>query len=311
MREIAALLFVSVVLGPCSKEDKASPAGSGSAAASAAPAASAPPVAAKPRKPGEMPAPFDFPSGATTAKAGDWVLVPSGGWIDEAFTKGGDKQTFIYYAATMVAPGPVESKVKSQTGSEFTAPNAFIIPIKSGQKGKVGDIVLTWWQTGSGMQRSIVVAGGSEDEPKVLHLDMDLDNPTKQAEKPDTLKKNTFHKLSAGLEPGITVGCKDGSKTKRWTVTSVSPDKLFVIGFAGSMAVVKKSDCTAIPPSATFAVGKDASIPWSGSYYQGKVDKVDAKIGRVFVKINPFEEKIMGVGVQDVSSAPLGQPSKK
>jgi hypothetical protein len=140
---------------------------------------------------------------------------------------------------------------------------------------------------------------------------MGLDSPNKQAEKPDTLKKNSFHKLGTGLEPGITVGCKEGSKTKRWTVTSVGNDKLFVIGFAGTMAVMKKSDCTVVPPSGTFAVGKDASIPWSGSYFQGKVDKVDAKIGRVFVKINPYKEQVLGIGLPDVSAVPLGEPSKK
>lgn len=305
MREIAAVLFFSVVLGPCSKADKGGADGAASATPSSAPSA----AAAKPRKPGEMP--FDFPPSATTAKAGDWVLVPSGNWIDDAFTKGGDKVTFIYYAATIVAPGPLESKVKSQAGSEFTAPNGFILPIKSGQKAKVGDVVLTWWQSGSGMQRSIVIAGGTEEEPKALHLDMDLDNPAKIAQKEDTLKKNTFHKLGSGFEPGVTVGCKEPGKTTRWTITNVSGDKLLAIGFAGKMAVLKKSDCAALPPSATFAVGSAASIPWTGSFYQGKVDKVDAKIGRVFVKINPYQEKVIGVGLPDVSSVPLGDPMKK
>ena len=45
--------------------------------------------------------------------------------------------------------------------------------------------------------------------------------------------------------------------------------------------------------------------------HQGKVDKVDAKVGRVFVKVNPYKEQVLAIGFPDVSTAPLGEPSKK
>lgn len=296
-RLIVLVLAATAALG-C-KKNQATPdeAGAGPVA-SAAPSASAAPVA---RKPGQMPF-ADYTSGATTAKAGDYVLVPSGNWIDDAFVKGGEKQTFIYYAATMMEPGPLDSKVKSLAGTTFTAPNGFILPIKPAQKAKVGDILVTWWQSGSGMQRSIVT-GGTPDAPTVLHLDMDLDNPAKIAQKEDTLKPNSFHKLGTGFDPGVTLACKDGTKLAKWIATGTSGDKVLAIGFAGSMKVFPKGNCTPIAPG-QWQAGKDVAVPYIGSFQKAKVDKYDVKGGRVFAKFNwGGKDQNVGVGVQD--AAPL------
>ena len=291
-RAIVLLVLATTAVGCKPKTDGAAEGGAPAASA----AASAAPV---PRKPGEMPFP-DFASTATTAKVGDYVLVPSGNWIDEAFTKGGDKQTFIYYAATMVEVGPLESKVKSLPGTVFSAPNGFILPIKSAQKAKVGDIVLTWWQSGSGMQRSIVT-GGTPDAPVVLHLDQDLDNPAKIAQKEDTLKPNSFHKLGTTLEPGLTLACKETSGYKKWIATSINGDKILAIGFGGSMKVFAKSSCIPLPPQGVYTPGKDISVPYIGSFQKAKVDRVDARAGRVFSKFNwGGKDQNVGVGIQDV-----------
>lgn len=292
-KSMSLVLAITVVLAAsaCSKKE-----GPGSSAAASGVATSAPAAA---RKPGAMP--FDFASGPVTAKAGDYVLVPSKNWIDEAFVKGGEKQTFIYYAATMAQPGAVESKIKTLSGQDATVPNGFIIPIKPAQRVARGDIVLTWWQSGSGMQRSIVV-GGTPEEPKVLHLDLDIDNPSGAGKKEDTLKKGSFHTLTASLQPGVTVAAKQGTTYKRWTVTNIDRDKVLVIGFAGSMKVLRKSECIVVPPHGTFAPGADVAVPYIGSFTKGKVEKVDAKIGRVFTKISfGGSDKTIGVGLPDVS----------
>ncbi len=294
-RALGMLVALTLAFG-CKKKDDA-PAVGGSPGAAATGTA-----AAAPRAPGAMP--FDFASGPTTAKAGDYVLVPSKNWIDDAFTKGGDKQTFIYYAAKMVEPGPLESKVKSLSGTEFSAPNGFIVPLRSGQRARPGDVVLTWWQTGSGMQRSIVV-GGSADEPKALYLDMDYDNPSGSAKKEDALKRDSFHVLGGVLEPGVSVACKDGAAYKHWIVTAVAPTKLLVIGWAGSMRAFPRASCTPIPPSAKLAAGRDVAVPYIGSFYKGKVDRVDARVGRAFVKFTwGGKEKTEAFGIQNVA-APL------
>lgn len=303
MKKLVLLSLAVLTVSACKNKDGgegAAASASGTASAAAPASAAAKNAAAPARKPGEMPWP-GFVSTATTAKKDDYVLVPSANWIDESFTKGTDKTTFIYYAAKMIEPGPTESKVKSLAGQEFSAPNGFIVPIKPAQKAKPGDVVLTWWQSGSGMQRSIVT-GGTDEEPKVFHLDIDYDNPAGVGKKEDTLKKGSFHKVSGALEPGVTVAVKDGSKYTQWIVTGVSGDKVLGIGFAGKMNVFDKSACTVVPPQGTYAAGKDVAVADISTFTKGKVDKVDAKIGRVWVKY-PFagKEQTKAFGIQNVS----------
>lgn len=218
-------------------------------------------------------------------------MAPPRLWIDQAFQKGIDKQNFIYYGAEMIKPGPVESVIKTLPGKEETIPNSMIVPIKKGEKAKPGDIILTWWQSGSGMERAIVVKGGTETEPKVLYLDMDLDNPSGCGKKIDQCKPNTFHKLKSAFEPGTVVAIKEGSQYKHGHVAAIAKDKVLVIGFAGFMKVVSKSQCTPIPINPPkLKNGDSVMFPRYGSYAKGTVDKIDPAIGRVFISA-PFGGK--------------------
>src|ERR1700741_707495 len=61
----------------------------------------------------DKPNPFkDFPSGATTAKAGEFVLIPSYNWLMDGTTKGNDQTTYIYYSSKMSEPADGNSKVE-------------------------------------------------------------------------------------------------------------------------------------------------------------------------------------------------------
>ena len=251
--------------------------------------------------------PFAYTSKPTTAKAGEFVLVPSKTWIDDAFIKGGDTQTFIYYAATMVEPGPLESKIKTLPGETVAVPNGFVVPIRAGEKAKPGELVLTWWQSGSGMERSIVVAGGSETAPKALHLDLSVDTASSPGMKEDTLKAGSFHKLGQGLEPGISLACKESSGHSHWITTGVEGETILAIGFAGKMRTFAKTACTVVPPNGKHAVGSAVAVPNLGMYAKGTVDKVDAAKGRAYVKINSAgTEKVVAAALPDVSSVLAG-----
>src|SRR5690606_30478353 len=114
--------------------------------------------------------------------------------------KGGEKQTFIYYGGWMREPGPAASLVETLTKRTSTIPNALLIAIPPGQHAKPGELVLTSWASGTGMQRAVVVEGGSESSPKVRYLDMSLDNATGWGEREDTLPENTFRKLDTAGE---------------------------------------------------------------------------------------------------------------
>lgn len=245
----------------------------------------------------------DFPVVETSAKAGDVVLVPSYNWLQEATVNGADKVTMIWYAQKMSAPDKEMSEVEFMSDKK-KVPNAYIVPIPTGQKAKKGDIVLTWWQSGSGMQRAIVVDDANPAEPVVRYLDLDYDNPAKAkdgktgiGQMDEQLKPNSFVKINAPFDVGTMVAVQDGAEQKPAQVIRVAGDKVFVNGFAGKTAVVDKSKCTPFPLVSNAKEGEKVKAVWVNSLKEGTVTKVDAKIGRVFIKFDvDSKEKAVSFG---------------
>lgn len=235
-------------------------------------------------KPGEIPLPY--PVVKTTAQPGDFVIAPAREFFDRAVADGLDKTGMIYYGAYMDKPGPAESQLKTLTGRVVTLPNALIVPIRRGEQAAVGDIVLGTWQSGSGLQRAIVVAGGTPAAPKVRYLDLDYDNPAGVGKKDDTLKADCFHKQRDGLIVGNVVAVKAPGGYKRLLVVGVGGEKVLGIGFAGRLAVAAKADCTPLPIKPAVKAGDKVMIPSMGSFRPAVVDRVDAAIGRVFATYN-------------------------
>jgi hypothetical protein len=266
-------------------------------ALSANPAGSAQRPAAQP---GEVP--FDYPAVETSAKPGDYVLAPSRSWVDEAFQRGADKQTFIYYGGWMRAPGPKESLIETLTRQKNKIMNALIIPIRPGEKVKPGDVLLTTWASGTGMQRAIVVSGGTPEAPKVRYLDMDFDSPSGWGKKQDTLEPNTFHRLTKPGEVGTTLACSEGGRHARYVLTHAAADKMLVIGFAGRMKSVAASECKPLPIDPKLRSGDRAMVALVGSFVEGKVRKVDTEAGRVFVEYEfGSQKKQEAVGYTNVA----------
>jgi hypothetical protein len=249
----------------------------------------------------------DFPKGALTANNGDIILTPSKNWQEDATTKGPDQVSFIFYNQTVAEVGNEYSKVDFMSEKAVEIPNYMIIPIKAGQTAKKGDIVLTWWQSGSGMMRAIVVDDKNPAEPIVNYIDLDWDNPAKNdknvgiGQMTEQLKPNTFHVISSAWEPGSSVAVKEGSDYKQATVVNVSGDKVLTIGFGGKMKVYSKGDCAAINVKPTCKVGDMVQAPWSGNYKNLKVEKVDAKMGRVWVD-DPYSDDPMVVPFGDITT---------
>lgn len=245
----------------------------------------------------------EFPAVETTAKTGEVVLVPSYNWLQEANVKGADKVTMIWYAQKMSAPDKEMSEVEFMSDKK-KVPNAYIVPIPAGQKAKNGDIVLTWWQSGSGMQRAIVVDDANPAEPVVRYLDLDYDNPAKAkdgttgiGQMDEKLKPNSFVKINAPFDVGTMVAIQDGADQKPAQVIRVAGDKVFVNGFAGRIAVVDKSRCTPFPLVSTAKAGEKVKAVWVNSLKEGTVTKVDPKIGRVFIKFDvDSKEKAVSFG---------------
>lgn len=239
---------------------------------------------------------YDYPvQSVTTAKTGEYVLAIPRVWVEQSF-ENPSTAVFIYYAAKMVNPGTNESEIETLSGEKMTAPNSLIIPLKDGTKAKKGDVVLTWWQTGSGMSRAIVV-GGSETEPEVLYLDREY-NPADAAEK---LTPNSFVTLTSPDQAGTTIACKAGDEQDftRYQLVNSTNDRVLLLGWAGKMIAMKKSDCATLPIVPNVKTGDNVYFPQYGKFELGTVTKVDAAIGRVTIKYTfagKSEESMMPFG---------------
>jgi len=255
-------------------------------------------------KPGEIPF-SGFPMVGTTSKANEVVLCPSYNWIEDAATKDPSKVRFIFYSQKMIAPGEAESEVEFLSPGARKVPNAYVIPIPAGQTAKVGDIVLTWWQSGSGMNRAMVVEAADPSEPTVRYLDIEYDNPAKSRDGKTTigqmeekLKPNSFVKINNPWESGTVIAVNDGPNRKKVRVIRVAGDKVLALGFAGSLQVYDKSSATPVPVKPTAKSGDKVKVPIYGNFQNATVTKVDGRIGRVFVKADSggAEEKAIAFG---------------
>jgi hypothetical protein len=235
--------------------------------------------------------PFDFPVSDIKAEIGDFVLVPSFKmWESNLEEEDPTNQTYIFYAYKMSELGEVESTVEFTFDGEQKMPNSIIIPIPQNQTAQKGDIVLTWWQTGSGMQRALIVDDSNPAQPKVLYLDLDYDNPATDSEsgKPIgqtvyDLEANSFVKLNDGWQQGNMIAAKDGDDWVSTQIVKISGNKVLTIGFAGRMKVYAKADCKTIPLNPGVKVGDVVQAEFAGKFGEYTVTKVDASIGRVFV----------------------------
>ena len=302
MKKIIALTILATILTACGGANTAND----TAPANSVNAANKPAAQTSPTIDPNMQATFpfkDFPAVETTAKTGETVLVPSYNWLQEANVKGADKVGMIWYNQTMQTPDQEMSEVKFMSDTR-KVPNAYIVAIPPGATARKGDIVLTWWQTGSGMQRAIVVDDSSPSEPVVRYLDIDYDNPAKSRDGKTTigqmdekLKPNTFVKINAPFDVGTKVAIQDGTEQKSAQVIRVAGEKVFVNGFAGTIAVVDKSRCTPFPLVSAAKPGDKVKAVWVGSVKDGTVTRVDAAIGRVFVKFDvDGKEKAVSFG---------------
>ena len=239
----------------------------------------------------QAPKSFDgFPDVATTAKAGEFVLVPSYNWIEDAAAAKGKDTRFIFYKQNMVAPGATTSKVKFLGPGEKEVPNSYIVAIPKAGKAKVGDIVLTWWQSGSGMQRAIVVSAANPARPVVRYLDLGYNNPAKSRDGKTTigqmdeeLQEDSFVLLKDGA-PGTAFRCGAGKDAEKWKLITATPSGEQLMLASSKLKKFGKGECTPIPVKPAVKAGQTVT---AGDVYVSrmksvKIERVDAKIGRAF-----------------------------
>lgn len=249
--------------------------------------------------------PWDFPtSTGEQLKEGQLVLAPYT-YYKVALDDGEDltRKGLIFYNTTLKGVGNGTAVVNFK--EDYKIPTTLVIGLPEGATAKKGDILLTWWQSGSGMKRAIVRDDSDPAQPIVDYLDMKMDtdpnSPTNFAEKEanSQLKPNSFIVLHDGQwEPGAQLACK--SPSGKWdaaTLIKATADKCLVLGFSDKVAVYPKSDCRLIPLSDEGV--KQGDKVWGifvGSYDNDyTVEKVDAERGRVWVTDDRGETEILSI----------------
>ena len=203
--------------------------------------------------------PWDFPmSTGEQFTDGELVLAPYT-FYKAAIDDKEDltKKNLIIYKTNLVKAGAEKSVVTYM--EDYELPNSLIIGIPEGATAKKGDIVLTWWQTGSGMNRAIVRDDSNPAEPKVDYLDMSMNidadgniSGFAESHANEQLKPNSFIVLNDGeWQPGAQVAHKnDWDKWVAATLIKATDDKVLVLDLGSKVAVYPREICKLIPMSA-------------------------------------------------------------
>ena len=245
--------------------------------------------------------PWDFPEGKVNeGLAEDQAALSIHTFYPKKLKESNDpaNETYIFYSTTVKSVGETTSKV-SDFGSEVEMPNALIIPLPGGQKAQKGDILLTWWQTGSGMERAIVKDASNPESPKVDYLDLSYkDDGTgfAQDHANEQIKPNTFTVLKDGeWQPGAQIVVTGDGSYEAGVLVNCTDDKVLLKGFAGKIKVFKRSACKVVPLKQNLKVGDEVYAIFTSSYKPGyKIKKIDEKVGRVWVE-GPYGNDIVNI----------------
>jgi len=228
-------------------------------------------------EPGSIP--YDFPRQENLdAQVGQVALGIDPYRLKDIREKADAMVSYTNFVITEV--GAYESKVKRV--SEATLPNALIMPMPKGEQVAVGDVIITWWQSGGGMHSAIVV-GGSPSTPVVRYLT--LPDVVAASKEEHTLGPETFSKLDTPFELGSNVAFIDKGKWRFGTIVNAADGKLLVVSMS-KLSVVSKSSSRAIPGvPGKLKKGKVVWVPKYGSMGPAKVLKIDKELGRVTVEL--------------------------
>lgn len=229
--------------------------------------------------------PWDFPEGIKTPglEAGCHVLVPS---IVYSTTENLAEEAYVFVEETIKNVGDKASTFAGDT-CDVEMPNSLIIPLAKNQTAQVGDVLLTWWQSGWGSQRAIVTDATDPARPKVAYLDLVWDE-----ESSSSAQKNMDQQLEAGTftvlkskewQPGQNVVFKIDGKDEIFEIINLNDSKILGLRYDGKIHVLDRSQCSIIPTDQQLKASDKVKVRGLGTLDDNqKLTKVDAKIGRVW-----------------------------
>ena len=245
--------------------------------------------------------PWDFPENIKNEGLAEGQTILSiHSFYPDALKESDDpaNETYIFYNGKLTSVGDTKSTVYSFS-EEVEMPNSLLIPIPEGQTAKKGDIVLTWWQSGSGMERALVTDAKDPASPKVDYLDLNYkDDGTgfAQDHADEQIKPNSFVVLKDGeWQPGAQIVVTGDGSYEAGILISCTKDKVLAKCFAGKINTFKKSDCKIVPLNQSLKVGDQVRAIFTSSYKDGyTITKIDENVGRVWVE-GSFGNEILSI----------------
>ena len=236
--------------------------------------------------------PWDFPQSVKLKMDAGQVVLSPYTYYPSSVEKGEPlrQAVLIFYDTTVKEVGE-EKTILNNYGKVVEMPNALIIPLPKKAKAKKGDVVLTWWQSGSGLQRAIVVDDSKPQEPKVCYLDLTWpDNPEspklEEKRKGESLKPGSFGVLKDNQwQSGAQVAIRKDNEWLKGMLIHEDGDKVLVLGFGSKIEAYDKADVRIIPFKEKIKVGDKVWASWVNTYRPDYVvTEVDNLTGHVYVK---------------------------
>lgn len=237
--------------------------------------------------------PWDFPKDFTLrdVEVGQTVLSPAA-FYGGALQRGESlSETLLpIYSNKVKAVGKYTLTVEGMHG-DIDVPQALVVPFPKDVKAQNGDVLLTWWQSGQGLQRAIVVDDTKQLTPKVCYLDLDYRTDGRgfaNSHANEELKPNSFKVLKNGeWTSGASVAVEDNGLWKSAIILNMQGDKLLLTDAGNHITVAEKSKCKLLPIELNYNEG-DSVFAKIGHTFQPdcKVVKVDRRVGRIRVEKN-------------------------
>ena len=245
--------------------------------------------------------PWDFPENIKNEGLAEGQTILSiHSFYPDALKESDDpaNETYIFYNGKLTSVGDTKSTVYS-FGEEAEMPNSLLIPIPEGQTAQKGDIVLTWWQSGSGMERALVTDAKDPTSPKVDYLDLSFKEDGKgfaQDHADEQIKPNSFVVLKDGAwQPGAQIVVTGDGSYEAAILVNCTDDLVLAKCFAGKIKTFKRSDCKIVPLNQNLKVGDQVRAIFTSSYKDGyTITKIDENVGRVWVE-GSFGNEILSI----------------
>ncbi len=214
------------------------------------------------------------------------VLAPAEKFVQDYLNN--DTNTFLaFYPRLVDSVGQYISRLKEYDTVAYI-PNALIIPLGKCQNVKKGDFVLTWWQRGTGLQRSYVISV-LDTALVIKYLDLEWISPEDLSQSVDTINKNKCRLISTPLDPGTSIQVNNGTQSEYYMVINTIGPHIIALSWAGEMKIFHKKQVQPNRVKKDLFPGAKVIVPMYGYYIPGKI--IEVKDGFAAVEVIFLDKK--------------------